>query len=175
MSNAFSEAQKLRMQDLQQEFHLEAAGARSWRLYPVYSSKHTFAEQVQPGQPSEVTWELDNPHAAQALQFIFQVSGGAPIGDLTLTIDDGGEVSIPTALQPGNIVRYAGGDQCTVYDKNWKELERVSVDASDLKVGSGKHAVRMGCRFQSVDQPQVKCEFRTIGEGETLAAKEGTR
>jgi hypothetical protein len=173
MSNAFSEAQKLRMQDLQQEFHLEAAGACAWRLYPVYSSKHTFAEQVQPGQPSEATWELDNPHAAQALQFIFQVSGGAPIGDLTLAIDDGDEVSIPTALQPGNIVKYAGGDQCTVYDKNWKELEKVKVDASDLKAGSGKHKVRMGCRFQSVDQPQVKCEFRTVGEAETLAAKEG--
>lgn len=175
VSGAFSESQKLRLQDIRQEFRLEAAGAGSWKLYPVYSSKHTFAEQVQPGQPSEAMWELDNPHAAQALQFIFQVSGGAPIGDLTLTIDDGGEVSIPTALQPGNIVKYAGGDQCTVYDKKWKELGKVKVDTSDLKVGSGQHAVRMGCRFQSVDQPQVKCEFRTMGEPETLAAKQGAR
>ncbi len=110
MSGAFSESQKLRLQDIRQEFHLEAADARSWNLYPVYSSKHTFAEQVQPGQPSEATWELDNPHAAQALQFILQVSGDAPIGDMTLAIDDGGEVSIPAALQPGSIVKYTGGD-----------------------------------------------------------------
>jgi hypothetical protein len=94
---------------------------------------------------------------------------------MTLAIDDGGEVSIPLALQPGSIVKYAGGDACIVYDKNWKELEKASVDASGLKVGTGKHSVRMGCRFQSVDQPQLKLEFRMIGEAEAITAAEGTR
>jgi len=169
MSGAFSESQKLRLQDIRQEFHLEAVNARSWNLYPVYSSKHTFAEQVQPGQPSETTWELDNPYAAQALQFILQVSGDAPLGDATLAIDRGGEVSLPATLDAGSIVKYSGGGQCVVYDKNWKERERMNVDAAGLKIGPGKHSVRLGCRFQSVDQPQVKLEFRTVGQAEKLA------
>jgi hypothetical protein len=169
MSGAFSESQKLRLQDIRQEFHLEAVNARSWNLYPVYSSKHTFAEQVQPGQPSETTWELDNPYAAQALQFILQVSGDAPLGDATLAIDRGGEVSLPATLDAGSIVKYSGGGQCVVYDKNWKERERMNVDAAGLKIGPGKHSVRLGCRFQSVDQPQVKIEFRTVGQAEKLA------
>ncbi|MGE5294573.1 MAG: hypothetical protein ACM3VT_07080 [Solirubrobacterales bacterium] len=175
MSGAFSESQKRRLQDIRQEFRLETADVHSWNLYPVYSSKHTFAEQVQPGQPSTVTWNLDNPHAVQPLQFILQVSGDAPIGDATLTIDDGGEVSLPATLDAGSIVKYSGGGQCIVYDKNWNQREKVDVDASGLKVGTGKHSVRLGCRFQSVDQPQVKIEFRTVGEAEKIAVAGGTR
>jgi hypothetical protein len=172
MAGAFSESQKRRLQDIGREFHLEPAGARSWDLYPVHSSKHTFAEQVQPGQPSETAWELDNPHGAQPLQFILRVSGDAPVGDLTLEIDGAGEVAIPVTLQAGSVLTYSGGPAGVVHDRNGREREKVPLPASALHVGPGRHRVRFGCRFQTADQPQVKIEFRTVGQPERLAAQE---
>ncbi len=172
MSGAFSESQRRRLQDIGQEFHLEASGSDSWNLYPVYSSKHTLAQQVQPGQPSEATWELSNPHEAQPLQFILQVSGGASVGDVTLEIDNAGEISVPATLAAGSILKYACGGQGVVYDKSWNEIEKISLDASALKAGPGRHSIRFGCRFQTADQPEVKLEFRTMGKAETLAVQD---
>jgi len=171
MGGVFSESQKLRLQDIRQEFHLEASDAHSWSLYPVYSSKHTFSQQVQPGQPSEVTWELDNPYGEQSLQFILQVSGEVPVSDVTLAIDDAGEIPVPVTLQAGRILKYSGGGQGVVYDKSWKKLEKVPLDVSELQIGPGRHQVRFGCRFQTADKPEVKLEFRTVGEAEKLVTK----
>jgi hypothetical protein len=168
MSGVFSESQKRRLQDIHQEFHLEASGDHSWNLYPVYSSKHALAQQVQPGQPTEATWELNNPHRVQPLQFILQVSGDAPVSDTTLEIDDAGEVLVSATLQPGNILKYSGGMEGIAYDRNWNQLKKVALDASTLKIGAGPHHVRFGCRFQSADQPGVKLEFRTVGEAEAV-------
>jgi len=169
MSGVFSESQKRRLQDIRQEFHLEPLEGHSWNLYPVYSSKHTLAQQIQPGQPVEATWELDNPHGAQTLQFILQVSGAASVSDVTLEIDRSDETLVPATLPPGSILKCSGTKQGIVYDERWNEMEQVVLDASELKVGLGRHEVRFGCRFHTADQPEVKLEFRTFGAAETLA------
>jgi len=169
MSGVFSDAQKRRLQDIRQEFHLEASGEHAWKLSPVYSAKHTLAQAMQPGQPVEATWQLDNPHGTQPLQFILRNSGDASVADMALEIDGAAEVLLPVTLQPGNILKYTGGRHAIVYDKNWKELEKVTLDAADLRIGPGRQAIRFGCRFHSADHPEVKLEFRTVGEAETLA------
>jgi len=175
MSGAFSESQKQRLQDISQEFHLEASGSDSWELYPVYSAKHTLAQAMQPGQPVEATWELDNPHGAQTLQFILRVSGDAPISDLTLDIDGAGETLVPITLEPGQILKFTGGAEGVLYDKKWNELKRVKLDASELQIGPGPCEVRFGCRFHTADEPEVKLEFRTVGEAETLTLRADAR
>ncbi len=175
MGGAFSESQKRRLQDISQEFHLEASGGDSWKLYPVYSAKHTLAQAMQPGQPVEATWELDNPHGAQPLQFILRVSGDAPISDLTLDIDGTGETLMPVTLEPGQILKCSGGAEGILYDENWNELKRVELDAPELQIDSGACEIRFGCRFHTADEPEVKLEFRTVGEAETLALRVDAR
>jgi len=168
MSGVFSESQKRRLQDIRQEFHLETSGEHAWKLSPVYSAKHTLAQAMQPGQPVEATWELDNPHGRQPLQFILRNSGDAPIADVTLELDGAGETLMSITLQAGNLLKYAGGSGAIVYDKNWKELEKVTLAAADLQIDPGRQSIRFGCRFHSADHPEVKLEFRTVGEAETL-------
>ncbi len=175
MSGVFSESQRHRLQDIRQEFHLETSDAHLWNLYPVYSSKHTLAQQVQPGQPTEATWELNNPHEAQPLQFILQVSGDAAVSDVMLEIDRIGDASIPLTLQPGSTLKCSGRGQGIVYDRNWNEVARVTLKASELQMDLGRHQVHFACRFQTADQPQVKLEFRTVGEPERPAIGRGTR
>jgi hypothetical protein len=171
MSGTFTETQNRRLQDIRQEFHIEALGTDSWNLYPVYSSKHTLTRQMQPGQPAPAMWELDNPYVKQPLQFILHVSGDASVADVSLKIDNASEVFIPVTLQAGSILKYSGGDQAVLYDKSWNELQKVKLDASELQIGYGRHNVRFECRFQSADNPEVKLEFRTVGDAEALATK----
>ena len=175
MRGTFSQSQKRRLRDIRQEFHLEALDGHSWNLYPVYSSKHTLAKQIQPGQPVEATWELDNPHGTQTLQFILQVSGSASVSDVTLEIDSSGATLVPATLPPGSILKYSGTEQSIVYDKSWNEVERVVLDASELKIGTRRHKVRFGCRFHTADEPEVKLEFRTVGEAKPLAMEPNAR
>jgi hypothetical protein len=172
MSGAFTEAQKRRLQDINREFHLEALGECSWRLYPVYSAKYTLAQQVQPGQPVQATWEFDNPYVAQTLQFILQVAGDATLCDVTLEIDKSGEMLIPAALEAGNILRFSGGTQAIVHDRNWNELKKMELNASELQVGPGRHTLRLGCRFRSANTPALKMELRTVGEAETITVRD---
>jgi len=171
MSGVFSEPQKRRLQDIHEEFLLEALSAHSWNLYPVYSSKHKLAQQVQPGQLTEATWELSNPHGTQPLQFILQVSGDAPVSDVTIKIDSVGEILIPVTLQAGSILKYSSVGYGIVYDRDWNELEKVTLDASKLQMGPGRHQVQFGCRFHTADHPEVKLEFRTVGKAETLTMR----
>jgi hypothetical protein len=168
MSGAFTETQKRRLQDIRQEFHIEALGTDSWNLYPVYSSKHTLARQMQPGQPVPAVWELDNPYGKQPLQFILHVSGGAPVSDVSLKIDSAVEIFVPVTLQAGSTLKYSGGGQAVLYDKSWNELQKVKLDASGLQISPGRHNVRFECRFQSADNPEVKLEFRTVGDAQIL-------
>ncbi|MFC1634641.1 hypothetical protein ACFL5Z_07335 [Planctomycetota bacterium] len=169
MSGAFTEPQKRHLQDIGREFHLEGTGRDSWNLYPVYSSKHTLTQQIQPGQPTQAAWELDNPHGTQPLQFALHISGDADVSDVTLEIDGAGEILMPITLQAGSILKHTSAGQGILYDKNWNELEKVKLDASELNIGPGRHNVRFGCRFGSADNPEVKLEFRTAGDAETLA------
>ncbi len=169
MTGVFTESQKRRLRDIHQEFHLETPDMHSWELCPVYSSKHTLATQVQPGQPVETTWELNNPHGMQPLQFILHVSGGASVSDITLQIDQSAEVLVPATLPAGSLLKYTGQGQGTVYDKNWNEIETVALEASEWRIDAGRHEIRFQCRFHTADQPEVKLEFRTIGKPEPLA------
>lgn len=175
MSGVFSEPQKSHLRDIHEEFLLEALSAHSWNLYPVYSSKHKLAPQVLPGQLAEATWELNNPHGAQPLQFILQVSGDAPVSDVTIKSDNAGEILVPVTLQTGKILKYYGGGRGIVYDRSWHELERVTLDASELQIGPGRHQVHFRCRFHSADQPEVKLEFRTVGKAKTLTMRGDAR
>jgi hypothetical protein len=87
---------------------------------------------------------------------------------MTLKIDDAREIPVSVILPPGSIVKYSGGGQGVVYDRHWKVFEVVPLSASELRMGPGRHRVGFGCRFLTADQPQVKLEFRTVGEAQTL-------
>jgi len=130
---------------------------------------------MQPGQPVDATWELDNPHGAQTLQFILRVSGDAPISDVTLEIDGVSETLIPVTLETGQILKYSGGDRAILYDKHWNELKNVELDASELQIGPGVCEICLGCRFHTADEPEVKLEFRTVGQAETCVVQTDAR
>ncbi len=76
----------------------------------------------------QATWELDNPHGTQPLQFILHISGDADVSDVTLAIDGAGEILMPITLQAGSILKYVGRGQGILYDKSWNELEKVQLD-----------------------------------------------
>lgn len=171
MAQAFPDALKPALQDINKEFHLEATGEAAWSLYPVYSFK---AKLDGPQQATEVTsseFEIDNPYQAQPLQFIIQASGNARASDLAIQINGKEALSLSRSLEAGEIVKYAGGNKMTVYDKQWKPRATLDVNPESLRVGGGRQKVRIGCRFAGGDKSALSVELRTVGEPVAVRGK----
>ncbi len=61
MSNAFTDEQKEKMKDINNEFHLKTLGENKWELSQVYSFKFRHeAKEKQPGEPSFSTFQFEN-------------------------------------------------------------------------------------------------------------------
>lgn len=163
LAGAFPEELKPALQDIAREFELEARGAKAWQLTPVHSMKLAHTRREQPGQPTSLTSTFDNPHAGQTLQFIVQASGKTEAAGLTIEIEGTVALVLSDPIQAGQILEYTGGDAAVLYDRHWKRLGAVSVAADRLRVGPGKSAIRIECRFGAGEEPALKCEWRTRG------------
>src|SRR5690606_4460385 len=87
-TNAFSTEQKKRMENIKNEFSLEAISDNSWDLIPysVWRFEHK-AMIVQPGQPVWSTFTFKNENTEQPLQFILSTAN-ATASQITVEIDD---------------------------------------------------------------------------------------
>ena len=170
MAGAFPENAKPSLQDIRQEFHLEAAAEEGWDLWPVYSLKLNHERMEQPGMPTATAASLDNPHARQALQFILQAAGKTQADSLLLEIEGKEALALGQPLAAGEILKYTGGAEAIRYDENWNRLGAVPVDPSRMQVPPGKSQITVGCRFSGGDKPALKCEFRTVGSRQRLQA-----
>jgi hypothetical protein len=171
MAQAFPDALKPALQDINKEFHLEATGEAAWNLYPVYSFKATHDRPGEQGAVSYADFDIDNPHPAQPLQFIIQSTGRTRTSDLAILINGREALSLSRVLEAGEIVKYAGGNKVTVFDRQWKPRAALDVKPESLRVGTGKQKVRVACRLAGGDKPSVKVELRTVGEPVAIRGK----
>ena len=171
LSGAFSDEQKERLKNIDNEFHLETSGENTWELYPVAVSRFTHEKKTrQPGEPMHTAFSFDNPHGGQPLQFIITVLGGA-VENLSIEIDNYLEIKLPARLGKQSVLKYSGGAKAIVYDANWHETASVPVDVSAVTVSEGKHTMKFDCEFIDGDKPSVKIELRITGEPENVASE----
>jgi len=161
MAGAFSAEQRRGLRDIKKEFHLEPAGGKVWDFFPVQSVKSAYKKQ-------DSTLELQNPHKGQPLQFIFQAAGDTRASDLSLEIDDSGEVTIPISLEAGNILKYVGGKNAVLHDSRFNVIKSVDIDPAGLFINEGLHTIRVRCRFTGGKDPTLKAEYRMIGSAERI-------
>ena len=170
LAGAFPENAKPSLQDIRQEFHLEAVADPGWELSPVYSRKFSHDRMEQPGMPTSSAAQLDNPHARQTLQFILQAVGKTQADSLFFEIEGKEALALSQPLAAGEILKYTGGAEATRYDENWNRLGSVPVDPSRLQVQPGKSQLTINCRLSGGDKPALKCEFRTVGIPQRIQA-----
>ena len=168
MAGAFPPEVKAALRDNAREFHLDAGSAGCWNLYSVHVERFTH----DAAQAEATKCVLQNPHAAQRLQWVMRVAGKLPVKGVSLEINGKTAVTLDERAVPGGgALRYSGGPEAFVCDSNWKEVARVPVAAEAVQIGSGAQQVTIGSRSQS--GTSLKIELRTLGPATTIGGQTG--
>ena len=169
MGDAFTAAQKLRMEDISNEFHLEEVGEAGWNLYQVHPTVVRYEHRErQPGEPAHQTFSFENGVAEQRLRFIVTAAGTSADGIL-LELDGVGRLELPVRLQDGETLVYQGGQEATVYSPQWRVLGSFPLNGGALTVGPGGHSLMLDATLRGGDEGHLKVELRLWGEAEFVA------
>ena len=166
MSRVFNENQKQRMQDIKNEFHLKPLNEKEWDLFQVYSYKFKHEKiEKQPGEPLSSTFSFENPAEKQPMNFILTSLGGT-IQDFKFEVDNFKQIELPVTLQPGQTIKYLGGDKAIIYSKNWQKIKEIELDVDGFTISKGEHSLSFDCKFAESEEALVKLELRFIGKAE---------
>jgi hypothetical protein len=171
MAGVFSTAQKKRLEDINNEFHLESTGDKTWDLYQIYSYKFKHAQRTrQPGEPLYSTYTFENPAAKQPLQFILTALDG-DINNLRFELDNYKTIPFKIDLKKGETIKYQGGATALIYDENWQKTRVLRMDEAAWAISTGKHQLTFDCDFSNGTAPLAKLELRLAGAAEPLKMK----
>ncbi|MFC2160789.1 hypothetical protein ACFLRX_03975 [Acidobacteriota bacterium] len=174
MANVFPEDQKQLMQDVKNEFSLKPQNETEWELVQIYSYKfkHEYEKQVkQPGEPASSTFSFENPAEKQPMNFILTSVGGI-VQDIIFKIDNFEQIQLPITLQPGQSVKYSGGNKGIIYSKNWKKIREIDIDVDLFTISNGKHSLRFDCKFELNQEALIKLELRFLEKAEKMQRKD---
>jgi hypothetical protein len=174
-AKAFSEEQLIRLQNPDNEFHLERSGEDQWDLYDINLKGghiHRF-RLVQDGEPVVSTYPFHNPHDNQAIQFYMTIKAGqdgtnGSISNLKLEINNYTELVIPGELKPKDRI-YCDGQSIYLCDFGWKIKKELPIEKlPDLK--SGENSIVVSCEFQG-NKPLIEMAFKTLGKPEIVKGR----
>ena len=170
MSEVFSPEQKKEFEEIRNEYHLEKVEEGKWKFYPIENQIYTHdKKEKQPGEPVFSTFIYENPYDKQNMQFIITVGGDCEISNLNIELDNYESITIPFTLKNRQILKYTGGNEFIIYDKNWNII---SVEKTkQLLISNGEHSVKFDCKFSGGEKPVVKLEIKTIGEPTLITIK----
>ncbi|MDR2914736.1 MAG: hypothetical protein LBV74_07890 [Tannerella sp.] len=161
LSGAFPEALKKEMEHIANEYTLSETSATSWILQPldVQRFKHTNIVR-QPGEPVVSKWEFENQGKRQPVQFMMKTNGN--ISTVSLEIANYSTVRIDCNLSPDQYLKYEGGSECALYDKNWNLLKTIPLEQDKMTVPQGKTQLVFSCKFADSDHEDasVSCEVK---------------
>ncbi|MCF7972725.1 MAG: hypothetical protein K9N55_02805 [Phycisphaerae bacterium] len=171
MADAFTEAQRARMRDTDNEFHLRALSETEFRLHQYVKSAMFEYEhyQRQPGEPTGQTWRYQSAGETQPLQFQMQVEGEGTAADLTLEIDNYLRIEIPGPVQAGHMLICDGTKRVRVYDEKGRQNRVIELSTLPPMISEGAHDVHIECAFSGDPAPKVKIQFKSLDTGEAVS------
>lgn len=169
MADVFSEEQRLRMEDISNEFHLETTAENQWNLYQVYSHKFSHEKKVrQPGEPLYSSFEFENQTGDNTVQFILSAVD-ADLSNISLELNNYKKITLPLRLKDGQSLKYEGGKTAVLLNENWQKIREVDLDI-DLAIGNGDQTINLDCTFSNAGkEPKAKLEVRVVGKAEPVS------
>ncbi|MEN8117468.1 MAG: hypothetical protein ABFS16_10840 [Bacteroidota bacterium] len=172
MTDAFTEEQKERMKDINNEFTLETLGPNHWSLRQIHSFKFKHEAKVrQPGEPLFSTFQFESPEEDAAMNFIITAQE-ATISAIKVEIDNSREIVLPVQLKDGESLNYKGNNKAIVFDKFLNPIKEIEINPELLKTGKGSHSAVFDCSFSDKGkEPLAKFEVRIPGKAEEIGNK----
>ena len=173
MTGSFTESQRKRMRDTNNEFHLQPISDTEFSLHQFVKSKTFEYEyyQRQPGEPTGKTWRYESVGEKQALQFQLQLEGEGAISNLKLEIDSYILFEIPDQVKGGQSLICDGTKRLRIYDEKGRQKKTVDLKRAPPMIPAGQHEVQVECEFNGDPAPLVKLQFKSLDKGETVRMK----
>ena len=172
LGGAFTDEQKKRMENINDEFSLEKVSDNSWSLTPY--SVERFEHELKIRQPGEPVWSVfdyKNIFFSQPMQFILTTKN-TTVSGISIEIDDFKKTDLDISIQKGENLKYDGGTEVVLYDKSWNRIKSIQVDPEKLMVSSGDHKIKVDCNFSAKEEASLKLEIKTAGNKEKVEIKE---
>lgn len=168
-------AQRERMKNPKNEFHLEKVNEKTWNLYDVTlqgGNIHKF-RLVQAGEPLLGKFVFTNPYDKQPVQFYGKVLPGdevnGKLSQLLLTIEGNAPIRISADLKAGNKL-YCNGQNVYVCDEHWNILSAHPL-SNVIEWNKGENKITAQCEFSSAKAPSIELEFKVLGNKEKITKK----
>jgi len=173
MADVFSKEQRLRMENINNEFHLEPLNEKAWNLYQVHSFKFRHEKKVrQPGEPLYSTFEFENTTGDNSLEFIL-TAVDTDLAGITIELDNYKKVVLPVSLKNGQSLKYDSESGAILYDENWQIIRPVVLDKSLFEIANGTHNITFDASFSnSAKEPMAKFEVRIYDKAEPVNIKD---
>ncbi len=176
MAGAFTTTQKLMMEDINNEYHLEPEGPGAWKLYP-YQVRRFVHEQKerQPGEPVFSTFEFENPYDEQPMMFIVNLvpgekNGTASVEKIVIEVNDFNKVEIPVDMEANQILKLDEKGKLRVLTPNWKLVKEITLVGKIPALSHGKNKIIFDAEFKGEGTSKLKIELKTIGKAEVLVS-----
>ncbi|HNW56167.1 MAG TPA: hypothetical protein PLR88_00325 [Bacteroidales bacterium] len=175
MAGAFSSEQKLKMQNINNEYHLELNGEGKWLLYSYQIKRYVHEQKErQPGEPLYSTFEFKNPYKDQPMMFILNLlpaenNIGSSVNNITLEVNDYYKIEIPVEMEPFQILKLDETGKLQLFDKNWNLIRIIVAEGKIPVLSKGDNKINFDAEFSGEGSSKVKIEMKTIGEAETVS------
>jgi len=170
MAGAFTDEQKQRMEEINNEFHLKALNNSQWELYQVSSFKFKHQDKVrQPGEPLFSTFQFERIGEGATMSFIISASE-ATVANIQIELNNSRSITLPVQLGSGESIRYFGGETAEILDSNLRLKSEIKIDPDFFELGTGSQSLIFDCDFTNEgDEPLAKMEVRIFGEPEIIS------
>jgi hypothetical protein len=176
MAGAFTPEQKMKMEDINNEYHLENVSPGKWNLFPYQIKRYVHEQKVrQPGEPLFSTYEFDNPYDAQPMNFLMTLlpvekTNGSSVSKITLEVNDYTKIEIPVTMEPTQVLKLDASGQLNLFDKNWKLIKTIVPEGKIPLLSNCKNKIIFDAEFTGEGASKFKIEMKTIGKAETVTA-----
>jgi hypothetical protein len=173
MAGAFSNSQRERLRDTDNEFHLQAISNTEFRLHQYVKSAVFEYEHYerQPGEPTGQTWTYESVGEKQPLQFSLQVDGGGFIANTKLEIDNYLLLEVSEQVKGGQTLICDGTQFLRIYDAKGRQRQAIKLTKTPPKTPPGKHKAHIECEFSDEPTPVVKLQLKSLDKGELVELK----
>ena len=151
----FNSEQIAKLKDVNNDFSLKKIDDNTFELQ--YYKKENFElenEIVQPGQPNDITVEVDSDNEQNLYFVIGAVGESGSIEQITIEFNSIETITIDRELKPNWQITYRGDNQILVYDEKGRFKKAIELDVKNLNLEKGVNTLRISAQFS--DDADVK-------------------
>jgi hypothetical protein len=169
LKKIFNEKQMKALRDVNNDFSLAKLNDKTWELQ--YYNKEEFELEniiVQPGQPNDVTVDVDAGEEQPFYFVIGAVGDEGAIEQINIEFNSIETITIEKKLKPNWQITYRGGNEILVYDDKGRFKTKVELDVDSLKLSGGSNTLRISAEFSDDADVTLSGYVRVKGKVEKI-------